>query len=173
MGYVAAILVLLALAVSWLIFRAYTDRSYVKGHRRRAPEPDGHIDAEERLYAEQMKIRFEYYQKVKEHPPDVRLIGETIACSDDFAAAEPIFAEFRRLSAENPPKRPLGALAVLKDWDYRAVWFLDGLSDIAKAAIYEQSAGKTIFLPEYGVIVARAGDTEGFLRAYCEQGMNS
>ncbi len=167
MAFVGAVLGLLALAVGWLIFRAYTDRSYVKGrYRRRAPEPDGHIEAEEKLFAEQMKVRLEYYKRVREHPPEVQLIGETIACSDDPAAAGPIFAEFRRLSAERPLARPLGALAVLRDWDYRAVWFLDGLSDIAKAAIYEQSDGKTVFLPEYGVIVARADDMDGFRRAY-------
>lgn len=172
MGFVAAVLVLLALAVGWLIFRAYTDRSYVKGrYRRRAPQPDGHIEAEETLYAEQMKIRLEYYKKVRENPPEVKLIGETIACSDDFTAAESIFAEFKRLSAENPPARALGALVVLKNWDYRSVWFLDGLSDIVKAAVYEQSGGKTLLLPEYGVLVARADDPESFRRAYADQPM--
>ena len=172
MGFVAAILILLALAVGWLIFRAHTDRSYVKGRfRKRAPQPDGHIEAEERLFAEQMKIRFEYYKKALEKPPEVRQIGETVVCSDDFAAAAPILAEFSRLSAEHPPARALGALAVLKDWDYRAVWYLDGLSDIVKAAIYEQSGGKTVLLPEYGVLVARADDLAGFRRAYADQPM--
>lgn len=83
------------------------------------------------------------------------LIGETVIASDDFAAAEPIFAALGVFSAENLSVRPLGALAVLKDWDYRAVWFLDGLSDIVKAAVYEQSGGETVFLVAYGVIAAR------------------
>lgn len=176
MEYIAAILILLALAVGWLIFRASTERSYVKGRyrRRREPQPDGHIEAEEKLFEEQMKVRFEYYKNAREKPPEVRLIGETVIASDDFAAAEPIFVEFRRLSAANPPARTLGALAVLKDWDYRAVWYLDGLSDIVKAALYERSGGKTVFLEEYGVVVARANDVEGFRRAYFQQtGLNS
>ncbi len=173
MKFIAAVLILLALAVGWLLFRAYLNRSYVKGRYRRAPKPDGHIEAEEMLHEEQMKVRFEYYQKVKENPPKTRLMGETIVCSDDFTAAAPVFAEFGRLLDETPPARPLGALAVLKDWDYRAVWCLDGLSDIAKAAIYEESGGKTVFLRTYGVIVARAGDLDGFRRVYFEQDMNS
>jgi hypothetical protein len=173
MKFVAAVLILLALAVGWLIFRAYTNRSYVKGRYRRAPEPDGHIEAEEQVFEEQMKIRLEYYKKAKENPPKTRRMGETIVCADDYSAAEPIFEEFGRLLAEAPPARPLGALAVLKDWDYRAVWFLDGLSDIAKAAIYEEADGRTVFLCAYGVLVARANDLEGFRRVYFEQDVNS
>lgn len=173
MKFVAAVLILLALSVGWLIFRAYLNRSYVKGRYLRAPKPDGHIEAEEALHDEQMKIRLEYYRKAKENPPESRLMGKTIVCSDDFPAAESVFTEYERLLSETPPARPLGALAVLKDWDYRAVWFLDGLSDIVKAAIYEESGGKTVFLRAYGVIVARADDPDGFRRAYFEQDMNS
>ncbi len=173
MAFVVAILLLLAFTVGWLVFRAFTNRSYVKGRYRRAPEPDGHIEAEEQIYEEQMKVRLEYYRMVRENAPEIKRMGETIICSDDLEAAAPIFAELKRLFGENPPSRTLGALAVLKNWDYRTVWYLDGLSDIVKAAIFEHANGKTMFLREYGVIVARADDMEGFRHAYCEQDMNS
>lgn len=176
MKFIAAVLILLAIAVGWLVFRAYTNRSYVKRFGRKGHEiqPDGHIEAEEKIFEAQMKVRLAYFRKVQDHPPEVHMIGETIVCSDDFAAAEPIFVEFQLLFHAHPPERPLGALAVLKGYNYQTVWFLDGLSDIVKAAIYEQSHGKTLFLHEYGVIIARAGDVDGFRRAYFQQpGLNS
>lgn len=167
MIFVAVVLLLLALAVSWLILRGHANRSYVKG--RRAPRPDGALEAEEKLFQEQMEVRLAYYRQAKDNPPEIRQIGETIIAADDFWAAEPILESFRQLLSAYPPARPLNALCVLKNWDYRAVWYLNGLSDIVKAAIYEESGGETAYLKGYGVLVARTDDPESFQKAYFQQ----
>ena len=167
MIFIAAVLLLLALAVGWLLIRGHANRSYVKG--RRAPRPDGALEAEEKLFQEQMEVRLAYYRQAKDNLPEPRRMGETVVAADDFLAAEPILESFRQLLLAHPPARPLNALCVLKNWDYRAVWYLNGLSDIVKAAIYEESAGKTAYLKGYGVLVARADDPEGFQKAYFQQ----
>jgi hypothetical protein len=162
MGFAIAIAALLILSAAWLSVRAGANKRYAKGQlqNRRAP------DAPDAEFAAQMEVRLEYYRLTRKHPPEVRRIGETIVCADDFDAARPILGEYERLLLEHPPAKPLGALAILQTFDYRSVWFLDGLSDIVKSAIYDQSRGHSMYLAEYGVIVAIAGDRAGFLRAY-------
>lgn len=166
MPFVIIVISLLGVSVMWLGFRSFMNRGYVKGKYRRVPKPDGHIAAEEAVFAEQMKIRMDYYQAVRANPPEIPRLNDTILASDDFDAARTVIDAYTELTREHPPESPLRALVVLRDFDYRSVWFLNGLSDIVKAAIYEEARGETAYLPTYGVLVVRAGDLEGMGRLF-------
>ena len=58
MTFVIVVIVLLTVSVVWLGFRSLVNRSYVKGRCRRALKSDGHIEAEDAVFAEQMKLRY-------------------------------------------------------------------------------------------------------------------
>ena len=184
MHYLIIVGVLLAISVLWLVARAFTDRSYVKGkgvrnaHSRKKPKKwelksDGHIEAEEAVYADQMRTRYAYYKEFEKNPPLIRRLGDTIIASDDFEAAQGVIDKFSALAAASAAK-PLGALVVIREFNYRNVWYLHGLSDLTKSAIFQQAQGKTVYMPDYRVLVALPGDIEGLKREFAlHESLNS
>ena len=173
MHYLIIVGVLLAISVLWLVARAFTDRSYVKGkgarnaHSRKKPKKwelksDGHIEAEEAVYADQMRTRYAYYKEFEKNPPVIRRL-----------AAQGVIDKFSALAAASAAK-PLGALVVIREFNYRNVWYLHGLSDLTKSAIFQQAQGKTVYMPDYRVLVALPGDIEGLKREFAlHESLNS
>ena len=184
MVYIVIVIALLVLAVGWHIIRSMAHRSYSKGYtentgkvstgkkQKKPKKPkkwelksDGHIEAEEAVYAEQMQTRYEYYMKYRKEPPELRHEGDTLVASDDFDAAQSVIEEFKALSAGHKGEH-LHALAVIKEFNYRNVWYLHGISDYAKSGIFYEAEDKTVYLANYRVLVVKAGDIEGLRREY-------
>lgn len=179
MPYVIITIVLVAAVTLWLVFRSMTNRSYEKG-RYHSPSPenggkqkkwdlksDGHIEAEEAVYAEQMQIRYAYYREILKNPPEIKRMGNTVITTDDEDAAQSVFAEYEKMSADEGFK-PVDALVVIKDFTYKNVWYLSGLKDLTKAAVFQDSNGQTVYMPAYKVLVVMAGDIEGLHREYAK-----
>jgi hypothetical protein len=174
MAYVVIVIALLVITVGWYIVRSMFHRSYTRGNYRSKPgkkpkkwelKSDGHIEAEEAVYAEQMQTRYAYYREFSKNPPEVKYIGKTILASDDHEAARSVIDEFTSLSAACGDK-PLGALVVINRFDYHNVWYLHGISDYVKSAIFQEAEGKTVYMPSYHVLVVKAGDVEGLRREF-------
>lgn len=174
MVYVVIVIALLIITVGWYIIRSMVHRSYSKGNYKSRPskkpkkwelKSDGHIEAEEAVYAEQMQIRYAYYREFHKNPPEVKHIGQTILASDDYEAARPVIDEFTSL-ASGCGDHPLGALVVINEFNYRNVWYLHGISDYVKSAIFQEAEGRTIYMPNYHVLVVKAGDIEGLRREF-------
>lgn len=184
MIYIVIVIVLLALTLIWHIIRSMIHRNYSKSYavnsnkhgeknavkKQKKPKKwelksDGHIEAEEAVYAEQMKTRYAYYREFQKNPPEIRHIGRTILASDNYEAADSVIAEFKNLSAASSHE-PLGALAVINDFNYHNVWYLHGISDYVKSVIFDEAAGKTVYLSDHRVLVVNSGDIDGLRREY-------
>lgn len=184
MVYVGIVIALLIIVIGWHLIRSMAHRSYSKnysqytgkastGAKQKKPrkpkkwelKSDGHIEAEEAVYAEQMQTRWAYYNEFRKNPPELRYIGKTLVTSDNFEAAQSLMDEFTRLSAETEGA-PLFALAVISEFNYHNVWYLHGLTDYAKSGIFYEAENKTVYIPAYKVLVAQAGDVEGLRREY-------